>query len=95
MDKKLYFFVRFLFLLKLLYLKKILRFSDTSGNSKLDIQTVKHTDHNCPVWRVCWNMLATMLISTGDDGCVRIWRSKCIFLFGINQKINIITNVLS
>ncbi|XP_037827274.1 nucleoporin seh1 [Lucilia sericata] len=57
-----------------LYIVNIRGVADGSGNSKLDIQTVKHTDHNCPVWRVCWNMLATMLISTGDDGCVRIWK---------------------
>uniref|UniRef100_A0A1I8PTX8 Nucleoporin SEH1 n=1 Tax=Stomoxys calcitrans TaxID=35570 RepID=A0A1I8PTX8_STOCA len=57
-----------------LYIVNIRGSSDASGAMKLDIQTVKHTDHNCPVWRVCWNMLATMLISTGDDGCVRIWR---------------------
>lgn len=43
---------------------------------KLEIQTARFSDHNCPVWRVCWNMLGTMLISTGDDGCVRIWRCK-------------------
>ncbi|XP_054089769.1 nucleoporin seh1 isoform X1 [Zeugodacus cucurbitae] len=50
--------------------------SDASANTKLDIQATKFSDHNCPVWRVCWNMLATMLISTGDDGCVRIWRKN-------------------
>lgn len=33
------------------------------------------------MWRVCWNMLATMLISTGDDGCVRIWRSMLLLIF--------------
>ncbi|XP_017483750.1 PREDICTED: nucleoporin SEH1-like [Rhagoletis zephyria] len=48
--------------------------NNSSGNMCLDIQTIRFSDHNCPVWRVCWNMLGTMLISTGDDGCVRIWR---------------------
>lgn len=43
--------------------------------SRLDIQHVAHfNDHYCTVWRVCWNITGTMLASTGDDGCVRIWR---------------------
>ncbi|XP_017463033.1 PREDICTED: nucleoporin seh1-like [Rhagoletis zephyria] len=59
-----------------LYIVNMRGVTDASANTKLDIQTVKFSDHNCPVWRVCWNMLATMLISTGDDGCVRIWRKN-------------------
>ncbi|BFG05163.1 nucleoporin seh1 [Drosophila madeirensis] len=57
-----------------LYIVNLRGVTDSTGTTKLDIQTVKFSDHNCPVWRVCWNMLATMLISTGDDGCVRLWR---------------------
>ncbi|XP_067633872.1 nucleoporin seh1-like isoform X2 [Eurosta solidaginis] len=57
-----------------LYIVNIRASTDSSANKKLDIQTTKFSDHNCPVWRVCWNMLGTMLVSTGDDGCVRLWR---------------------
>uniref|UniRef100_A0A1A9VP25 Uncharacterized protein n=1 Tax=Glossina austeni TaxID=7395 RepID=A0A1A9VP25_GLOAU len=52
--------------------------NDSTGNAKLDMQTIKFNDHNCPVWRVCWNILASTLISTGDDGCARVWRMNYI-----------------
>lgn len=31
--------------------------------------------HDSAVWRVSWNVLGTMLASTGDDGNSRIWKS--------------------
>lgn len=33
-------------------------------------------DHKSTVWRLCWNITGTTLASTGDDGCVRLWRCK-------------------
>ncbi|KAF6028054.1 SEH1L [Bugula neritina] len=34
------------------------------------------TDHKQTVWRLCWNITGTTLASTGDDGCVRLWKSN-------------------
>lgn len=31
-------------------------------------------DHSAQVWRVSWNILGTILASSGDDGCVRLWK---------------------
>lgn len=31
-------------------------------------------DHYYTVWRVSWNVLGTVLASSGDDGCVRLWK---------------------
>lgn len=31
--------------------------------------------HGAQVWRVSWNSSGSMLASTGDDGCTRIWKS--------------------
>ena len=31
-------------------------------------------EHGATVWRVCWNMTGTILASSGDDGCVRLWK---------------------
>eukprot|EP01120_Amphizonella_sp_Union-15-10_P017471 TRINITY_DN9706_c0_g1_i1.p1 TRINITY_DN9706_c0_g1~~TRINITY_DN9706_c0_g1_i1.p1 ORF type:complete len:326 (+),score=58.38 TRINITY_DN9706_c0_g1_i1:45-1022(+) len=33
-------------------------------------------DHNAEVWRVEWNVTGTILASSGDDGCVRLWRAN-------------------
>ncbi|KAK4884142.1 hypothetical protein RN001_000413 [Aquatica leii] len=50
-----------------------------SGLYKLDIQTAaQFDDHGCMVWRVCWNITGTILASSGDDGCVRMFKMNCI-----------------
>lgn len=33
-------------------------------------------DHNSQVWQVSWNIIGTILASTGDDGCVRMWKAN-------------------
>lgn len=51
--------------------------SESSGLSRLDVQLLsKFADHSCTVWRVSWNLTGTILSSSGDDGCVRMWKSK-------------------
>lgn len=57
-----------------------------SGLNKLEIQlSAQFDDHGCTVWRVCWNITGTILASSGDDGCVRMFKSKLhhtfIFIF--------------
>lgn len=48
-----------------------------SGVTKLNVQTIaQFDDHNSLVWRVCWNITGTVLSSSGDDGCVRMFKSK-------------------
>lgn len=48
-----------------------------SGVTKLEIETIAiFDDHNSLVWRVCWNLPGTILSSSGDDGCVRMFKSK-------------------
>lgn len=48
-----------------------------SGVTKLETETVAvFDDHNSLVWRVCWNLPGTILSSSGDDGCVRMFKSK-------------------
>lgn len=33
-------------------------------------------DHHAEVWRVEWNMIGTVLATSGDDGTVRVWKYK-------------------
>lgn len=46
-----------------------------SRGTKLDIRHPAHSDHQgAQVWRVAWNVTGTILASSGDDGCVRLWK---------------------
>ncbi|XP_012272026.1 nucleoporin SEH1-A isoform X2 [Orussus abietinus] len=50
-----------------------------SGLSRFEITTAaQFDDHYCTVWRVCWNIMGTILASSGDDGCVRLWKDNYI-----------------
>ncbi|KAG7203142.1 hypothetical protein KM043_010262 [Ampulex compressa] len=53
--------------------------SAQSGLSRFEITTAaQFDDHYCTVWRVCWNIMGTILASSGDDGCVRLWKDNYI-----------------
>jgi len=52
--------------------------SDATSGFPYTIETAaQFNDHFCTVWRVAWNITGTVLASSGDDGCVRLW--KCEF----------------
>ena len=48
------------------------------GETKLDVRQPAQFDdaHNSQVWRVAWNATGTVLASSGDDGCVRLWKGE-------------------
>ncbi|XP_013785645.1 nucleoporin SEH1-like isoform X1 [Limulus polyphemus] len=44
---------------------------------KFEIRQVgQFDDHNSQVWRVSWNITGTILASSGDDGCIRLWKGN-------------------
>lgn len=43
--------------------------------SQLEIlQAAQFDDHHSTVWRISWNITGTILASSGDDGCLRMWK---------------------
>ncbi|KAL8582705.1 Nucleoporin SEH1 [Nucella lapillus] len=59
---------------------KPLRKDPTAGSSspsKFEIvQLGSHRCHDSQVWRVSWNVTGTILVSSGADGCVCIWKGE-------------------
>lgn len=55
--------------------------STSTGPTKFEVQIVAQFDnHNSQVWRVSWNITSTLLASSGDDGCVRLWKGGSLSL---------------
>ena len=38
------------------------------------IPAAQFDDHHSTVWRISWNITGTILASSGDDGCLRMWK---------------------
>ncbi|KAL1130152.1 hypothetical protein AAG570_013090 [Ranatra chinensis] len=52
-------------------------FRDALGGLRYEVHLAAcFDDHNSSVWRVSWNVVGNILASSGDDGCVRMWRGK-------------------
>ncbi|KAA0197347.1 Nucleoporin seh1, partial [Fasciolopsis buskii] len=48
-----------------------------TGRSPYEISMMAHFDHHKGrVWRVSWNVTGSLLASSGDDGCVRLWQAN-------------------
>ncbi|KAK6183820.1 hypothetical protein SNE40_006415 [Patella caerulea] len=68
----------------------------SGGISKFEMHRVaEFSDHESQVWRLSWNVLGTVLSSSGDDGRVRLWKAnyagkwKCIQVInGNGQKMS-------
>lgn len=54
-------------------------------------EAAQFQDHFSTVWRVTWNVTGTILASTGDDGFIRMWKSKIStliqFIFYLNKHL--------
>ena len=54
------------------------------GHTKLDLRHPAHLDHGggAQVWRLSWNVTGTVLASSGDDGCVYLWKGNPVNMIG-------------
>ncbi|ELT96850.1 hypothetical protein CAPTEDRAFT_157718 [Capitella teleta] len=45
-------------------------------------QVAQFEDHQSQVWRLSWNVTGSILASSGDDGCVRLWKANYLGNWG-------------
>ena len=64
-----------------------------AGRTLLDDQKVnffqagQFEEHGSAVWRVCWNVTGTIIASSGDDGCVKLWKARMAWKTNIYFEI--------
>lgn len=59
-----------------------------AGGFPYSIETAaQFDDHYCTVWRVAWNITGTVLASSGDDGCVRLWKCELKLTTPIDKQL--------
>ncbi|WBW73140.1 GATOR2-SEACAT complex WD repeat subunit Seh1 [Schizosaccharomyces osmophilus] len=52
----------------------------------------EYDNHKCQVWRCQFNVTGTILSTSGDDGCIRLWKAsyanlfKCISVVSLERK---------
>lgn len=57
---------------------RLFRFSgEKTGQINVDL-VATFVDHHAEVWRVEWNVMGTILTSSGDDGKVRLWKANFV-----------------
>lgn len=60
-----------------IYVIKLLNDSNSTETSKYAVNEIAaFEDHNSKVWRVSWNVLGTVLASSGNDGQVFLWKAN-------------------
>jgi len=66
--------------LRMITLRPLAEGSGKEGSqttTRFDIrQAGQFDEHGSAVWRVCWNITGTILASSGDDGCVKLWKAN-------------------
>ncbi|XP_065332480.1 nucleoporin SEH1 isoform X1 [Cloeon dipterum] len=63
---------------KLVILRPLEDSTETAtGLTKFSVEiAARFEDHYSVVWRVSWNITGTILASSGDDNCVRLWKAN-------------------
>lgn len=75
--------------------------ANISVSSRFEIRQLgQFEDHHSTVWRVSWNITGTILASSGDDGCVRLWKANYLDIWSCfavikGNSVNIPPNIVN